>query len=468
MTRHTHIFHREPRAELPIAARGDGVYIIDTEGRHYLDASGGAAVSCLGHSHPAVTSAIECQIKKLPFAHSAFFTNDSSERLAELLIDKAPLGINRVYFVSGGSEAMETALKVARQYYLERKQPQRCKFIARRQSYHGNTLGALSVSGNTQRRKEFEPLLMDTSHIAPCYAYRDQRPDETLENYGLRVTNELESQIQELGSENVIGFIAEPVVGATAGGLVAPPGYFKRIRKICNDYDILLTLDEVMCGMGRTGTLYACEQEGISPDIVTIAKGLAGGYQPLGAMLCSATIYDTIHRGSGRFQHGHTYVGHATTCAAGIAVQSTIQDTHLLENVISMGRRLHTGLQRRFAQHPHVGDIRGRGLLWGIELVADRSTKEPLAPPFRLHSVVKRHAMALGLICYPSGGTIDGLRGDHVLLAPPYIINSAKIDKIITLLGHAIDLACAELELTSSRNSGVHLTLSHPEKTCKM
>ena len=436
---HSHILHRQLNTQLPVAARGDGAYIYDSSGKSYLDACGGAAVSCLGHSHPKVVEAITQQIRQLPYAHTAFFTNQSSEALAEFLVSKAPDNIEHVYFVSGGSEAMESALKLARQYFVEKGEHSRKKFIARKQSYHGNTLGALAVGGNQWRRRPFEDLLIDVDHIDTCYAYRDQRINESLEDYGLRVANQLDERIKAIGAENIIGFIAEPVVGATAGVLVPAPGYFKRIRQICDDHGILLILDEVMCGMGRTGTVFACDQEKISPDILTIAKGLAGGYQPLGAMLCSASIYSVFASGSGVFQHGHTYIGHATACAAGLAVQQVIEEEGLLENVNAMGEKLHQRLVERFNDHPYVGDIRGRGLFRAIELVSNRATKAPIDPSAKIHAAIKRNAMDLGLVCYPNGGTINGVEGDHVLLAPPYLINAQQIDEIVSKLGDAVD-----------------------------
>jgi adenosylmethionine-8-amino-7-oxononanoate aminotransferase len=439
------VFHRIIQGQLPVAERGDGVYIIDNQGHRYLDASGGAAVSCLGHSHPRVIEAIKQQLDKLPFAHTSFFTSESSEKLADFLVQNSPQGLDRVYFVSGGSEAVEAALKMARQYFVEGGEPQRCKFIARRQSYHGNTLGALAVGGNQWRRQPFEPLLAEVEHISPCYAYRDQRMDETAADYGLRIANELEAAIQRLGADRVIGFIAEPVVGATGGVLLPVEGYFKRIREICDRYGILLILDEVMCGMGRTGSLFACEQESVRPDIVTVAKGLAAGYQPIGATLCSNAIYDRIKQGSGFFQHGHTYIGHATACAAGLAVQQTIQEEGLLDNVRAMGDLLANSLNQRFAEHPNVGDIRVRGLFAGVELVADRASKKPLPSSFAIHTLIKRHAMALGLACYPGGGTVDGLNGNHVLLAPPYIVNHRHIAEITDKLGGAIEAALQEV-----------------------
>jgi adenosylmethionine-8-amino-7-oxononanoate aminotransferase len=435
---------REP---LPVAVGGEGVYLIDSAGNRYLDASGGAAVSCLGHSHPRVIQAIKDQVDKIAYAHTGTFTSEPAETLADFLIDHAPQGIDHVYFVSGGSEAVEAALKISRQYFLERGEPQRSKFIARRQSYHGNTLGALSVGGNLWRREPFDPILIDAEHVSPCYAYRDQQEGESDYVYGQRVADELETRLQQVGPENVIAFIAEPVVGATSGVLLPVKGYFKRIREICDRYGILLVLDEVMCGMGRTGSLFACEQEGIRPDIVTIAKGLGAGYQPIGAMLCSSDIYNAIRDGSGFFQHGHTYMGHSTACAAALAVQQVIVDDGLLANVNARGDELLLALRNLLGDHPLIGDIRGRGLFLGLELVADRVTKAPLDPGLAIHAVIKRQAMSRGLMCYPGGGTIDGRRGNHILLAPPFIIDHSHVSEIADKLGSALDAAVAELGL---------------------
>ncbi len=437
------ILHRQMQTPLPVAVSGAGVYLTDATGKRYIDASGGAAVSCLGHGHPAVTAALQAQAGKLAFAHTSFFTTEVAEELADTLINDAPAGLSHVYYISGGSEGIETALKLARQYWVERGQKQKRYFIARRQSYHGNTLGALAVGGNAWRREQFAPLLIEAHHIAPCFEYRERQAGESLEAYGRRAADELEAKILELGAENVIGFIAEPVVGATIGAATAAPGYFKRIRDICDRHDVLLILDEVMCGMGRTGTLHASEQEGIAPDIEVIAKGLGGGYQPIGAVLIHEKIIDAIRQGSGFFQHGHTYLGHPVACAAALEVQRVIKRDGLLDNVVAMGRHLDERLRARFGNHHHVGDIRGRGLFQAIELVRDRADKSTFDPALKLHARVKREAMARGLMCYPMGGTIDGLHGDHVLLAPPFISNAAEIDMIVERLGDAVDAALA-------------------------
>jgi adenosylmethionine-8-amino-7-oxononanoate aminotransferase len=380
-------------------------------------------------------------VDQLAFAHTGFFTSDPAEELADRLVAAAPEGIDRVYLVSGGSEAVEAALKLARQYYMEIGQPQRHRVIARRQSYHGNTLGALAAGGNEWRRAQFAPLLVETTHISPCYEYRGRAEGESVEDYGLRVADELEAEILRLGPETVMAFVAEPVVGATAGAVPAVEGYLKRIREICDEYGILLILDEVMCGMGRTGYLFACEEDGVSPDMITIAKGLGAGYQPIGALLVQGKIYDAIAAGSGFFQHGHTYMGHAMAAAAANAVLSEIEENDLLTRVRNQGDKLQAALLAQFGQHAHVGDVRGRGLFRGVELVADRDTKHPFDPALKLHAKIKAAAFEAGLICYPMGGTIDGVNGDHVLIAPAFIIEDTQIDELVSKLSTAIDKA---------------------------
>ena len=437
-----HVLHRSLLQVPARAARGEGVYVVDTDGNRYLDACGSAAVSCLGHSHPAVIEAIRAQVGILPYAHTSFFTTDVMEALADKLAAHAP-GMARVLLVTGGSETIEAALKLTRQYFVEKGDVDRHLFIARRQSYHGNTLGALAVGGNEWRRAHFAALMVPGNHIAPCFEYRERSDEETAEDYGRRAANELEEKILELGPANVAGFVAETVVGATAGAVPPVPGYFKRIREICDKYGVLLILDEVMCGTGRTGTMMAYEQEGIVPDIVTMAKGLAAGYQPVGALLCRDEITDTIRAGSGFFQHGHTFMGHATAVAASLATITAIEDEDLLANVRARGRSLQQSLQDRLVDHPQVGDVRGRGLFIGIEFVADKASKEPLDPSARTHNQVQRHAMQRGLMVYGMGGTIDGRQGDHVLLAPPYIIDGQHEDEMVGKLAEAIEATFA-------------------------
>jgi adenosylmethionine-8-amino-7-oxononanoate aminotransferase len=437
----SHLLHRDLRKTPPIAAAGEGVYLFDQSGNRYLDASGGAAVSCLGHGHPEILAAIREQVDRLAYAHTAFFTSEPAEQLADQLIRTGPPGMSHAYLVSGGSEAMEAALKLARQYFVERGQPGRTVFIAREQSYHGNTLGALAVGGNRWRRAQFAPLLIPVERVSPCYEYRGRVANETPEAYGERLADELEATIQRVGPEKVIAFVAETVVGATAGVLLPVPGYFRRIREICDRYDVLLILDEVMCGTGRTGTLHACEQENVRPDLLAQAKGLGAGYQPIGGMLVSARIVDTLVGGSGFFQHGHTYMGHPTACAAALAVQRVFERDRLIQRVAEKGKLFGQRLRDVFDEHPYVGDVRGRGYFWGIELVADRASKEPFDPKRATHRRVKTEAFRRGLLVYPMGGTIDGVRGDHILLAPPFIATDAELDLMVERLKEAVDAA---------------------------
>ncbi len=437
----THILHRQIGHDYPVAVGGQGVFLRDATGKDYIDASGGAAVSCLGHAHPDVLAAMHAQLDRLAFAHTSFFTSQVAEELADDLVAHAPAGIGHVFYVSGGSEAVEAALKLARPYFVERGEPQRRHVIARRQSYHGITLGALAVGGRARQRAQFAPLLVETHHVSPVYAYRDQRSDETPEAYGRRLAEELEAKIHELGGENVICFVAETVVGATLGAVPAVPGYFARVRQICDRHGILLVLDEVMCGMGRTGTLYACEQEAISPDLIAIAKGLGGGFAPIGALLMQERVFEAIARGSGAFAHSHTYMGHPLACGAALAVQRAIRRDHLLDNVRQQGEHLVRRLRQRFGNHPFVGDVRGRGLFVGLELVADRATKAAFDPARKLHARVKQEAMARGLMVYPTAGNVDGVAGDNVLLAPPFIVDGPVVDEIVERLGDAVDAA---------------------------
>ncbi|MGH8778342.1 aspartate aminotransferase family protein [Paraburkholderia sp.] len=437
------VFHRMPKKPLPVAVAGDGIEIVDADGKRYIDACGGAAVSCLGHSNARVIDALRRQAEQLPYAHTSFFTTAPAEALAERLISTAPQGLEHVYFVSGGSEAIEAALKLARQYFVETGEPQRRHFIARRQSYHGNTLGALAIGGNAWRREPFLPLLIDAHHVSPCYAYRERGADETDEAYAQRLADELEQKILSLGPDTVAAFVAETVVGATAGAVPPVRDYFRKIRAVCDRYGVLLILDEIMSGMGRTGYLYACEEDGVAPDLLTIAKGLGAGYQPIGATLVSGKIYDAIVGGSGFFQHGHTYIGHATACAAALEVQRVIDEDNLLANVRERGEQLRARLREHYAQHPHVGDVRGRGLFVGVEFVRDRVTKTPFDPALKLHATIRREAFDRGLMVYPMGGTVDGRIGDHVLLAPPFICTARDIDAIVERFVDATDAALA-------------------------
>jgi len=446
----SHILHRSSHSMPPVVVEGRGSWLIDSEGGSYLDASGGAAVSCIGHGHPRVIAAITRQAGKVEYAHNSFFTSAPAEELADLLIARSPEPLSKVYFVSDGSEAVETALKLARQYYVERGETSRTVVISRRQSYHGNTLGALAVGGNMARRADYAPLLMTVEHVSPCFDYRGRAPGESVEDYADRLAAELEQTIARLGSTSVMAFIAETVVGATAGAVPPVAGYFRKIRNICSRHGILLILDEVMCGTGRTGTFHAFEQEGIVPDILTNAKGLGGGYMPIGAVYLSSDIDDTIARGSGAFKHGHTYNGHPLACAAALEVQKIIAEEELVERALRQGERLAALLQDRFGQHPHVGDIRGRGLIQAIELVADREGASPFDPKLGIAGRIKAEAMKAGLCIYPGAGTIDGARGDHVLLAPPFTVSDDELTTAVERLETAIDRCLASTAPASS------------------
>jgi adenosylmethionine-8-amino-7-oxononanoate aminotransferase len=434
------ILHRSLRKDPLLAVSGRGLMVQGAAGASVIDASGGAAVACIGHGDERVVQAITEQARQLAYAHTVFFTCAAAEELADLLVGHSPGGLSHAYFVSSGSEAMEAALKLARQYFLEIGQPQRHRFIARRQSYHGNTLGALGLGGNMARREPYEPILAGCfSHVSACFAYRGQMQGESDADYVARLAAELEAEFQRLGPANVAAFVAETIVGATTGCVTALPGYFPAMREVCDRHGALLILDEVMCGMGRSGTLHAWEQEGISPDIQTIAKGLGGGYQPIGAVLAGGKIVKALTEGSGAFKHGHTYQAHPVACAAALAVQRIIRDDDLLANARAMGERLEAGLQDRFGNHAHVGDIRGRGLFWALEFVEDRASRRGFDPARKVNDAVKDAAMAAGVMIYPMGGTIDGRQGDHVIVAPPYTARPEDIDRIVELLGRAVD-----------------------------
>ena len=442
----SNVFHRSFAAPPLTAVAARGSFIFDNEGKRYLDASGGAAVSCLGHCHPKVVEVVREQLGRLDYAHTGFFTNTAQEELADDIIAHAPPNMARVFVVSGGSEAIEAAIKMARQYWLEKGEPQRTRFIARRQSYHGNTLGALAAGGNMARRVPYAPLLSGAfSHIAPYYPYRDRKDGESEEAYGQRVADELETEILRLGPANVAGFLAEPVVGATLGSQPAVPGYFARIRDICDRHGVLLIADEVMSGMGRCGTLYAMEHEGVEADIIVMAKGLGGGFQPIGCVIASNKVVQAFMDGSGAFTHGHTYMGHPVACAAGVAVQQVLREEGLIGRVRDQGPRLEAMLHDRFGNHANVGDIRGRGFFWSLEFVADRTTKATFDPAMKMNGRLAQEALARGLVCYPMGDTIDGVHGDHVSLAPPYNASDEELDLAVSLLGEAVDAAVARV-----------------------
>ena len=435
------ILHRNLKVSIPLAVNGNGSVLTDSDGKTYIDACGGAAVSCLGHNNANVIQAIPNQLSMLPYSHSGFFTNEAAENLATYLVQRAPCGFGngKAMFLGSGSEAMEAALKLARQFHLESGQTSRRCIISRDYSYHGNTLGALSISGHKGRRQPFEPLLSEAHYISPCYAYRFKKESETEEEYGLRAANTLEEKILQVGAENVSAFVAEPVCGATLGAVTAVKGYFNRIREICNTYGVLFIADEVMCGMGRTGTLFALEQENISADIFTVAKGLGAGYQPISAVLASERVSNTIKYGSGQLWNGHTYMSHASACAGSLEVLAEIERSDLLLKVQTQGIKLEKLLKDEFNNHPHVGDIRGRGLFWALELVLDKETKTPYSAKNMLWAKIKATAFEKGLMCYPAQGCVDGVSGDHVLLAPAYIVSDQELTRIVEILTDTFD-----------------------------
>lgn len=441
----SHVLRRSLTAIQPSIVAGEGAYLIDDTGKRYLDACGGAAVSSLGHDNAAVRDAICAQVNTLAFAHTGLFTNPWAEELSDFLIAHAPAGTGegRVMYLASGSEAMEAALKLARQYHVERGETGRAHIIARAPSYHGNTLGALAVSGHAGRRAPFAPLLIETHHIDATYGYRLQHDGESEQAFGLRMANQLEAKIIELGTDTVCAFVAEPVVGASLGTQPAPKGYFKRIREICDMYGVIYIADEVMCGMGRTGSLFALEQEGIAADITTMAKGLGAGYQPIAAVMASEKICTAIKAGSGKLWNGHTYMSHAVATAGAMAVMREIEAHNLLEAVRTRGAQLEATLRARLGQHPHVGDIRGRGLFWTTEIIADRASKAPFDVSRNIAGKIQHAAMEAGMICYPAQGCADGTAGDHILLAPCFTSTEEEIGVIVELLAQAIDIATA-------------------------
>ncbi|MEO8175922.1 MAG: aspartate aminotransferase family protein [Sphingomicrobium sp.] len=442
-----HVFHRSTGHPPPVAVRGDGIYLIDQSGRRYLDACGGAAVSCLGHGHPEVVAAMAEQAARLEYVHTGFFTSEAAEELAAMVAAMSPGSLDRIWYTSSGSEAIEAALKLARQYHLECGDTQRTHVIARRQSYHGNTLGALAAGGSAWRRAPYSPMLIDVALVDPCFEYRFAEPGESAEAYGTRAAASLEREILRLGPDTVIAFVAETVVGATSGAVPPAPGYLRRVREICDRHGVLLILDEVMCGSGRTGTFLSCEEDGVVPDIVTLGKGLGAGYQPIGAVVCTSEVYAAVANGSGALKHGQTYNAHPVGCAAALAVQRIVQRDGLLTRVKDAGARLKSLMTDRFGDHPNVGDIRGRGLLQAIELVEDRATKTPFDPALGLNQRAKADAFARGLLTYPGGGTIDGRLGDHILLAPPYTVTNEELDLIVDMLAETLDSILAPVRL---------------------
>ncbi|AIO37512.1 aminotransferase class-III family protein [Burkholderia cenocepacia] len=435
------VIYKNLNAAPIVATGGAGVWIEDATGKRYLDTCGGVAVSSLGHAHPRIVAAMEREARNIAWAHAGSFTTPAAEELAERLV-AASNGLAKAQFLSGGSEVMELAMKIAYQYQCERGKASKQTFIARRQGYHGSTLGTLAVSGNPQRRSVFEPLLPPAEFVSPCYAYRDQRAGETDDAYATRLAQELDDRIRALGADNVCAFVAETVVGSTNGAVPAVPGYLKKIREVCDRHDVLLLLDEVMAGMGRTGPLFAYLDDGIVPDLVAVGKGLAAGYQPIAAVLTSAAVHDAIAHGSGVLGNGQTHVNHPFACAIALEVQRTIEDERLLDAVRVRGEQLRARLRERLADVDTVGDVRGRGLFVGVEFVDDRVTKAPFSGGGAFAARLKREALERGLLIYPGSGTADGVRGNHVLFAPPFIATERDIDEMVERFA-AVVQACA-------------------------
>jgi len=426
---------------LPKVSHGAGIYVYDSAGKRYLDASGGPAVYCLGHGHPEVTAAIVRQLERIAHGYRYTFTSDPLEQLRELIVRAS--GLDAMVFVSGGSEAVESALKVALQYHSARGETGRRRFIARRRSWHGNTLGALGVSDFLDRRAPFEGALVDASFVSQVSMYRPPA-GVAPEALGAHAAAELEAEILRVGPGRVAAFIFEPVVGAAGGALLPPPGYAQRVREICSRNGVLLIADEVMCGSGRTGTWRALEQDGVVPDIMAVAKGLAGGYLPLGATVYSRAIAAVLEAADGGPLTGHTFSGHTAACAAGVAVQTIIGRDGLLERVRTAGTEFQRTLRAALARYDAVGDVRGRGFLVGVELVADRATRAPFAAECALAETIGQCAFEDGLICYATGGNVDGIDGDTILLAPPYIASDAELEEIIARFVQAVGRGLAQ------------------------
>lgn len=443
------VFPRNFLKAYPEAVRGEGCFVFTADGRRYLDASGGAAVVTIGHGVEEVARAMAEQAGRLAYVHSSQFHTAITEKLAQRILALAPAGMRvggRVFFTSGGSEATESAIKLARQYWLERGEKKRVRVISRRQSYHGATLGALSVSGNTRRREPFAPMVSEWGHVAECYCYRCPLGLKYPE-CNVDCADELERALLRDGSVDVAAFIFEPVSGATLGAVAPPDGYVQRIADICKRHGILLIADEVMTGMGRTGKAFAVEHWGVAPDMILVGKGIASGYAPLGAVIAAGHVVEAISGGSGSFLHGFTYNGHPVATAAGNAVLDYIERENLFARVEPMGCQLRAMLEplRRFSV---VGDIRGMGLLCGIELVRDAKTREPYPADARIAQRIQEDALDAGVMTYPIQGCVDGERGDHILIAPPFTITSGMIQMLAAGLERAIS------DLENSRFAG--------------
>ncbi|KAK1965520.1 aminotransferase class-III [Colletotrichum sublineola] len=440
-----HLMHRSLVQHPSMVESASGVYLHLANGQKVIDACGGAAVALLGHGNEEVIQAIADQARKVSYVHTQAYTTQPAEDLANLLLSGKPHGLEKAFFVSSGSEAVESALKLARQYHYEKGQPQRLHFISRRQCYHGNTIATMSVSTVAARKVPYQGFgYPHVSYVSPAYAYQYRRRDETEAEFTARLLAEIEAEFQRVGPGNVIAFVAETVVGATAGCVAAPAGYLAGVRRICDEHGALLILDEIMCGTGRTGTFFAFEQEGVVPDIVTVAKGLGGGYSPIAGVLMHEKVVTALRQGSNAFSHGHTYQAHPIACAAALAVQKIVRRDHLVARCAQLGKRLEAMLRSELSGCRSVGDIRGRGLFWGVEFVKDRETKETFDPKTRFGLRVQERAFEKGVALYPGAGTVDGSRGDHVLLAPPFTTTDKQLKVVCRVFREAVEEIEAE------------------------
>lgn len=450
-TSESHLMHRSLLHPPETVTSASGVYLTLSSGRKILDGCAGAAVAIIGHGNTEVRDAMMTQACEVSYVHTLTYTTSSAEYLANYILEGEPFGLTRAYFVGSGSEAMDSAMKLARQYHVENGQPERVRFVSRRQAYHGNTIGAMSVGSHVARRAPYENaiLLDNVSYVSPAYEYRVRKDGETEEEYSKRLVDEVETEFLSVGPEKIMAFIAETVGGATAGCITPPAGYFSGVSKLCKKYGILLILDEVMCGVGRCGTFFAFEQDGdVQPDIVTTGKGLGGGYVPIAATLVHRNIIETLKKGTASFNHGHTYQAHPVSCAAALAIQKIIRRDDLVSRSATLGKRLHKSLIDTFQDLEFVGNIRGRGLFWGIEFVQNKKTKAPFDSKIHFGVKVQERAFELGLAVYPGMGTADGLTGDHVIVSPPLTINEEEMDIMISLLKRAYDDVASNFSVT--------------------
>ncbi len=443
----SHPLHRRLRSHLPEAVSAHGLSVSDRTGKVYLDVIGGASAACLGHNHPEVLDAMARQLMRVDHVDAGYLTTRVGEELAEWLVQHAPRGMSRVFFVDGAAQVMESAMIIARQYCVGIGQPQRRHFIARRQSHHGNSLGALSLGGAATLRAVFAPLLLSVSQVAPCHAYRGRRDDESPMQYGQRLLREIEAELLRLGPDTVIGICLEPVAGMALGAAPPVPGYFQGVRSLCDRYGVLLIADESVCGLGRTGSLHALDAEGVVADLQTLAHGLGAGHQTIGAVMVQRQVEEGLARAGGHAAHGLASVAHPVASAAALAVQQVVKRDDLVACAHVQGMALRQRLDAAFGAHPHVGDIRGRGLLQAIELVSDRADKQCFEPALALHERVRLEAMELGLLVDAMGGTVDGVQGDHVMLAPPYTVTADELDLIVARLSDAVSAVLSGLQM---------------------